>query len=436
MTFFRTDWLGRKSVRHLGHMLTLALVLCHICDAADELHNSNWPRLRGPLAAGQGGSQTFPHAWSGSDWAWSVELPGTGHGSPTIWQGRIYTASARAGADAAGGLRCVSCHALADGKLLWQAELPGPLERHHAQNSSASATVAVDELGVYWTWATDEGLRVEAFDHEGRRLWHAEPGAFVTEHGFGGSPAVWRELVIVPMEQDGPSCVVALDRRTGQERWRLPRDLARTNYSTPLVIEGAEPLVILASMAHGISGIDPATGKVRWERRCLPKRSVSCPVVVAGLAIATCGDGGGDNALLAVRLPAAGAPAGTEPEIAYTIDRSAAPYVPTPLASGGRLYLWGDRGVVTCLDAASGEVRWKGRVGGNFSASPVAVGGTVLNVSADGEVVVLADGDALEVLGRTPLGEECRATPAVVEGRMIFRTAGRLHALDSSPPQK
>ena len=79
-----------------------------------------------------------------------------------------------------------------------------------------------------------------------------------------------------------------------------------------------------------------------------------------------------------------------------------------------------------------GKELWRGRVGGGFSASPIVVGGSVINVSADGEVVVIADGDAFEVLGRTPLGEPCRATPAVVGGRMYFRSVGRLHALDAT----
>jgi outer membrane protein assembly factor BamB len=109
-----------------------------------------------------------------------------------------------------------------------------------------------------------------------------------------------------------------------------------------------------------------------------------------------------------------------------------APYVPTPVASAGRLYLWGDRGVVTCVEAASGATVWRGRVGGGYSASPIVVGGTIVNVSQDGEVVTIADGDAFEVLGRVPLGETCRATPAVVGRRMVFRTENRLRALDAA----
>jgi outer membrane protein assembly factor BamB len=392
-----------------------------------------WSRWRGASGAGAGGPRTFPVEWTADDLAWSAPLRGRGHASPVIHDGRIYTASA----DEDAALRFVACHALADGRQVWLREFPGPIDRHHVQNSSASGSVAVDAGGVYWLWAAHDGLRVEALDAaDGRQKWHVDLGPYEGEHGFGGSAAVCGDLVIVSNDQEGRSFVAALEAATGRERWRLPRESGKSGYATPLVVDGpAGPWIVLTSNAHGVTGIDAATGKVLWERNCLPKRTVSSPVLVGPLAIGTSGDGGGDTTLVAVRVPevVAGV-APVEPELVYRLDRSAAPYVPTPLAVGARLYLWGDRGVVTCVDAATGEVRWRGRVGGTFSASPIAVGGTIRNVSADGEVVTLADGDAFEVLGRAALGEECRATPAVVGGRMVFRTVGRLLAIDAEAP--
>lgn len=371
-----------------------------------------------------------------------VPLPGQGHASPVVWRQRVYTA----GADEAGAKRFVACHATADGRLLWQREIPGPIEPHHAQNSSASGSVTADELGVYWLWATRDQLRCEAMSHDGALLWHADLGPYASEHGFGASAAVWKDRLIVPIEHDGPSSIVALDTKTGGELWRLPRETARTAYSTPLVIESPDPhrvgeaVVVLASMAHGLTGVDPATGRVLWELRCFPKRTVSSPVMAGSLVLGTCGEGGGDNTLVAVRPPPLATEERTgrsgdarppEPDVAYRLDRSVAPYVPTPVCSGDRLYLWGDRGVVTCVGSNDGKERWRGRVGGGFSASPIVAGGSVINVSSEGEVVVIADGDEFTVLGRTPLGEPCRATPAVAGGRMFFRSIGRLYALDA-----
>ncbi|MCE9629936.1 MAG: PQQ-like beta-propeller repeat protein [Planctomycetia bacterium] len=415
----------------LPGIIWIAALLAAACGRtaiADDEALEPWPRWRGVAGAGLGGDRQFPLEWKDDAWAWTAALPGSGHASPVIHDGRIFTASA----DEAAGRRFVTCHSLADGSLVWSREIPGPIDRHHAQNSSASGSVAVDDAGVYWMWAAQDGLRVEAWTLDGRPKWHVDLGPYAGEHGFGGSATVCGDLLIVPNDQEGESFVVALETAGGRERWRLPRESGKAGYATPLVIEAAAGRqLVLTSNAHGITGIDAATGRVLWESRCLPKRAVSSPVVAGPLVIGTSGDGGGDNTLVAVRMPEGGA-ATVEPETVFSLDRSIAPYVPTPLCVGPRLYLWGDRGVVTCVDAHSGAVRWRGRVGGTFSASPIAVGGTIRNVSADGEAVAIADGDSFEVLGRTALGEECRATPAVAGGRMVFRTTGRLLALDAA----
>lgn len=414
-------------------VMQAALVAALACGAGRDRHSAaDWPRWRGPDGAGLGVGFTLPSDWTTAPWRWQVPLPGVGHSSPVVAGGRIFTASA----DEQSAMRFLCCHAVADGALVWRREIPGPIERHHVQNSSASGSVAVGAAGVYWAWATSDNLCVEAFTADGAPLWHMDLGRYECEHGFGASVAVWKDLVIVPIDQDGPSAVVALDAATGRERWRLPRDSASTAYSTPLVLERPDtaPLAVLASTAHGLTGLDPLTGRVLWERRCLPRRTVSSPIAADGLAIATCGEGGGDNLLVALRLPSAHDLAARpspplEPEIAYELGRGVAPYVPTPLRSGPRLYLWGDRGVVSCVALADGAPVWRGRVGGMFSASPIVAGDAVINVSADGEVVALRDGEEFVELGRRDLGEPSRASPAVAEDRLILRGASHLFAL-------
>jgi len=385
----------------------------------------NWPRLRGSAAAGVGGPLSDTDDLCTKAWAWSAELPGSGHASPVVHQGRIYVTSA----DPQTATRIISCHELTDGRLCWRVDQQATRDHHHAQNSLASSSPLVDAAAVYWSWASAERLWVEALDHEGRRLWQVSPGPYLAEHGYAASPAVWEQVLIVPMDQDGPSAVVGLDRKTGRQLWRLPRQTARTSCATPLVLEGDEPVVILSSMAHGLTAVDPRNGHVRWEHACFPRRTVSSPIRVGDLLVATCGEGGGNNLLVALEPPQQD---NGQPAVAYQLERGVAPYVPTPLATGERLYLWGDRGIVTCVDPGSGDVRWRGRVGGSYSSSPIAVGDTVLNVSADGEVVVIADSDRFEVLGRRQLDQPSRATPAVADGRLLFRSERRLYALDLS----
>lgn len=407
-------------------LATCALAACvALPSGVAAAPEEGWSRWRGRDAAGDGGDGSFPPAWSEDAWAWKTDLPGTGHASPVVWQDHVYTASA----DEAAGVRYLLCHDLDTGRQAWRHELPGKIDSHHVQNSSASGSVAADDRGVYWLWGTRENVRLESVSHEGRPRWHLDLGPFAAEHGFGGTPAVCGDTVVVPLEQDGPGMVVGVDVATGRERWRLARDGAgKASYATPLVVDHGrgDCGVICTSNAHGIYAIDPAHGRVLWQTTCFSRRTVSSPIQAAGLIIGTSGDGGGDNLLVAVRPPR-----GSEGEasVAYQIDRSAAPYVPTPLASRGRLYLWGDRGVVTCIRAADGSHVWKGRVGGNFSSSPIAVGGRIVNVSSDGEIVVIADADTFEVVGRTSLDEETRATPAVAGERLIFRSLSHLWAL-------
>jgi outer membrane protein assembly factor BamB len=419
-----------KTSRMFRSRLMLVMTMAWAGHALLAASPSDWPRWRGAEGAGQGGDVTLPRDWSAVAWKWKADLPGDGHGSPVVFRGGVYAAAA----DEQAAKRFLTCHDVADGRLRWQREFAGPIEPHHSQNSSASGTVAASDDGVFWLWATKDNLRVEAFSLAGAPLWHADLGPYQCDHGFGASPAIWRDLVIVPIDNDGPSAVVALDARTGRERWRVARESALAAYSTPLVIDrqpGAQPQVVLASNAHGLTGLDPATGALLWQTKCFPRRTVTSPILAGPLVVGTCGEGSGDNLLVAVALPA-GKPSGTPlpaPPTIYSLDRGVAPYVPTPVCSGTRLYLWGDRGVVTCVTAATGETLWRGRVGGNFSASPIVVGGAVVNVSADGEIVAITDGDSFEVLGRAALGETCRATPAVAGGTIYFRSTRRLFAL-------
>ncbi len=327
-----SSWKPEAWFCHWRHAQPLSALLVAVLGGMAALAASPaepWARWRGAHGAGHGGGASFPSEWTEADQAWAIDLPGVGNASPVVWRGRIFTASA----DADAGVRIVTCHALSNGKLIWRRDFPGPMEQHHAQNSSASGSVAVDERGLYWMWGTRAGSRVEALDHDGRPRWNAELGPFEAQHGYGATPAVCGDVLVVPDDQDVSSRVLGLDTGTGRERWRLERESAKADYSTPLVLDGdgGSPLVILTSMAHGVTGIDGATGEVLWENRCLFKRAVSSPITAGDLVIGTSGDGGGNNTLVAVRPPRGRA----EPEVAYTLDRSIAPYVPTPVMPMG-----------------------------------------------------------------------------------------------------
>ncbi len=182
--------------------------------------------------------------------------------------------------------------------------------------------------------------------------------------------------------------------------------------------------MIFNASAHGITSVDPKTGKINWEVTGLfEKRSCSSPVLADGLLIGSCGSGGGGNYVVAVH------PGGTDKpkagKLAYKIDKSA-PYVPTPIAKGELLFLWSDAGVVTCVRARTGETLWTNRVGGNYFGSPICVQDRIYNIAADGTLVVIAAAEKYDLLAKNTLGELSHSTPAVANGTLYLRTFSHL----------
>jgi outer membrane protein assembly factor BamB len=386
-----------------------------------------WPRFRGPNGAGQSEATTIPAAWSADDYLWKVELPGKGNSSPVLWGDRIFLLSA----DPRDGTRFVLCLSARDGRLLWKRDYPSTTHRVHVQNSLASSTPAVDAKRVYCAWATPEEFTLLALDHQGRDVWQLDLGPFTSIHGFATSPIVYRDSVIVTGDQDADSFLVAVDAARGTIRWKVPRKFQEpqnASFAVPCLFQrdGAADELIVCSWAYGVSSVDPASGATHWEAPLLERRPVGSPIVVEGLVLANCGEGSGNNTVVAVRPPAGGS---SEPRSVYKIDRTSAPYVPSLVANGTLVFLWGDRGIVTCIDGLSGKVHWRQRVGGDYFSSPVRVADRVYNVSVDGEVVALAASSEYKLLGRSPLGETTRATPAVAGGRMYLRTESHLLAV-------
>ena len=404
--------------------------------AARAAAQENWTRFRGPNGTGVvPQAERVPVRWSEKDYLWQTTLPGGGHSSPVFWQGRVFLTCAD---DTKTAQRIVVCLDAETGRILWQRHFASQPHRKHRFNSFASSTPAVDEKHVYVCWSTPQQYLVLALTHEGREVWRRDLGPFVSQHSSGVSPIVYNRLVVLPVFQDaeggGRSFIVALDRNTGQTRWRLDRKSTRVAYSTPCVYrtpEGKE-LLIFNSQSHGVTAVDPESGSVVWElsqvdgKPLLNKRSVSSPIVVRGLVFASCGSGGGGNYVVAVRPPGQGR---TEPELAFKIDR-AAPYVPTPVAKDDLVFLWYDRGIVTCVEVPSGRVVWRKRVGGNFFGSPICVGDRLYCLSTDGECVVLHAGRRYKLLARNPVGELSHATPAVYRGRLYLRTYTHLICLE------
>ncbi len=419
-------------------LLGILTVLWFSAPCAGE---GEWTRFRGPNGSGISDATTIPTQWTEKDYNWKVKLPGVGHSSPVVWGRRIFVTSG----DPESGKHSVCCLDATDGHAVWQRDYPSKTAAQRPDNAYATATPAVDDDGVVVTWATPEEVTLLALDHAGHEVWRRNLGPFVAFFGSGISPILLDDLVILnndqedpsllpghkqnPPEPAGKSCLLALDRKTGQTRWQTDRRTSFASYSTPCVYqdEGGRPMLIFTGAAHGITAVDPRKGNVLWEfGQPFLDRALSSPVVAHGLVIAGHGAGTRASRYVAVRP---GAPEkGVKPTLAYDV-KNAIPLIPTPLVKDNRLYFWTDEGVVSCRRLDTGDVLWEERVGESYYASPVWVNHCLYGVAKNGHVVVLAAADKFEVLGRMSLGELSYATPAVAGGVMYLRTRSQLFSL-------
>lgn len=385
----------------------------------------NWPRFRGPDGAGISDDRTIPAQWSDSDFAWKVDLPGKGHSSPVVWGERVFVTSA----DEATGDRILQCRRAHDGSVMWERKWEDRTFAKHMENSFASSTPAVDAKHIYLVWTTPERLLLIALDHDGKDVWREDLGPYVTQHGGGASPIVFENLLIFPNDQDGrASFIVALDCDTGKVRWKTPRKSTRFAASTPILYQppgGGATQLVLSSHAHGVTGVDPKTGKILWEvNDVFSQRVVASPTSTGGLVFASCGEGPRGKNLVAVKPGDGETPA----SVVYTLTQDV-PYVPTTLARDGLLFMWSDMGTVSCLEAESGNIVWRERlrgVGPGFFSSPVCLGDKLFCVSKEGTVYVVSATRQFKLLATNDLEDRSHATPAVAGGRMILRTYSHL----------
>lgn len=421
--------------------LALAAATVLIVAAGVRAGEGDWPRFRGPNGQGASDATTVPVKWTESDYNWKVKLPGTGHSSPVLWGNKIFLTCT----DAETARRLIVCLKASDGSKLWQRDYESKTYAQNDANSFASASPAADASGIVVTWSTPEEITLLALDMEGKEVWRRNLGPLVAKHGSGQSPIIFGDLVIFPNDQEdlnrmpmssgppqgqravGKSSLIAVDRKTGQTRWQTERQTALAAYSTPCIYqaEGGKPEIIFSSTAHGITAVDPATGKVNWEVNGIFKdRCVGSPVFAPGLIFAGYGLGTRGTLYVAVRPGSAEKKA----EVAYEIPKPV-PLVVTPIVKDGRLYLWYDDGTVACLKVETGEVVWREKAGGSYYGSPVWVSGRLYCIARNGDVVVLAAADKFEALARVPLGETSFATPAVAGGVMYLRTLNYLYSL-------
>src|SRR5262245_45653898 len=401
-------------------ILSFVLTTAAFCLSAAA---QEWTRFRGPNGTGETETSTIPASWTDKDLNWKIDLPGSdGHSSPVLWGDKLFILSANR--DTA--TRYLLCIDAKNGKTIWKREYSGVLHNLHVNSSFASVTPACDAERIYVAWSDPEFTRLMALDHDGNEEWTINLGDWVSQHGFGSSPMLYQDLVIINCSQEDAknpkvetrlpkeSFVVAVEQSTGKIRWRTDRKIVSASYSVPTVRrnEAGQDELLCNTQGEGLFALDPKTGKENWSAPVLSMRSVSCPLFVAGLVFGSTGSGGGGHYLVAVKP-------GKVPEEAYRIKTaptgqqsvSIASYVGTPVCRGNLMFIFEDRlGHASCIDAATGKVQWfKPRVGQMFFGSPVRAGDKIFVVDTEGTVICVAADKEFKELGRTELKELCRS---------------------------
>ena len=409
----------------MARRIALSLLFALIGLAA---HAEDWPQFRGPTGQGHSAERDLPLEWSESrNIVWKAPVPGRGWSSPVVVGGRIWMTSAVAerdgtslralayGTDTGRELVNVELFRLRDPKLL------------NLKNSHASPTPIVDGDRVYVHYGA-EGTA--AITTSGEIVWKTRV-PFMNQHGGGGSPVLYEDLLIFNCDGWDAAFVIALDARTGKARWktnrRSPADQA---YTTPLIIRVGDRDQVVSVGAYRAAAYDPRSGREIWRVSYRDGFSnVPRPVYGDGLVyIAT---GFQQPSLIAVRADGTGDV--TRTHTVWTQQR-AAPLTPSPLLADGVLYTVSDIGIVAALDATTGVPLWMQRLGGNYSASPVYADGRIYFQSEEGLTTVIAPGKEFRVLARNRLDGETLASLAVSGGSIFIRTDNHLYRLGTLSP--
>jgi outer membrane protein assembly factor BamB len=387
----------------------------------------DWPQFRGPDGQGHADAKSLPLKWSegSQNVAWKTAVAGLGWSSPVLSDGRIWMTAAT---EEGKSLRAV-CLDATSGKELHNVEIfklaaPGGI---HKKNSHASPTPILEGDRVYVHFGPHG---TACLSSKGAIVWKQQI-RYSPVHGPGGSPALWRDLLLISCDGGDAQFVVGLDKKSGLQRWRTPREpndyAKKFAFSTPLVIDVKGAPQAVSAGASSATAYDPQTGKPIWRVRYAEGYSV-VPRPVYGHGLVFIGTGYDKPTLIAVRPDGKGDV--TDSHVAWKLDKGA-PHNPSPLLVGDELYIVSDSGVAACLDAKTGRENWRERLGGNFSASPLEAAGRIYFLDEDGALTVVKAGKTFEKLARNELKARTLASPAAVEGALYLRTDKHLYRINA-----
>ena len=435
----------------------LGLALAMVCGGS--VAAADWPQWRGPRGTGATDEKNLPVTWSATEnVVWKAAIGGLGVSSPIVAGDRVFVTSqigtgvrrpgnhprlaqgsGTVGERALGAVRdgqaadddrtffVVEAFHRIDGRRLWQyrMEATGPLPGVHDKHNLASPSPVTDGQMVFAWFGTGQ---IVALDLNGKVVWERHLGKeiapFDISWGHASSPTLFGDTLLLLCDHTPASYLLAVDKKTGKERWRTDRGKGRMSYTTPFVVESAAGPELIVNSSQRVDAYDPRSGAFLWHVGGSNQFPIPAPTFHDGVLYMTRGYRSGPY--MAIRPGGRGDISASH--VVWEVP-TGAPYISSLVYDEGILYMASDVGAVTAIDAATGKRIWQQRVEGIFSASPVAGDGKIYFVSETGETIVLKAGRQPEVLARNDIGERLIASPAISNGQIFLRSDDRLFAI-------
>ncbi|MBL9158095.1 MAG: PQQ-binding-like beta-propeller repeat protein [Verrucomicrobiales bacterium] len=385
----------------------------------------SWPEFRGPTADGHAPEANVPTLWSAtSKTRWKIPVEGKAWSSPVIADGKVYVTTA-VSKDAKLSLKAL-CFELADGKQVWERTVFEKAEGAiHAKNSHASPTPVYAEGKLYVHFGHDGTAALNAGD--GSILWTQTSLSYAPVHGNGGSPVVHDGKLIFSSDGQADPFIVALSTADGSVVWKTPRNVTvqRTfSFATPLLIEVKGKIQIISPASGAVIAYDPADGQEIWRFRYGEGYSVVPRPLHRDGVIYVCS---GFNRAILYAVKTDGTGDVTDTHLVWQDDKTV-PKESSPILVGDEIYFNDDKGILSCLDAATGKEHYRERLDGQggYSASPVFAGDHLYFHNGNGITTVVKPGKTFTKVAENQLGEYGLSSFAVVSDGFVIRTEGHL----------
>jgi outer membrane protein assembly factor BamB len=407
-----------RRVRSLVFILLLALALPSSTDA------ENWPGWRGPLRTGVTTDTGVPTTWSPTENVlWKSAVPGTGISNPVVWGDRVFLTSSD-GRDQS-ELHII-CFDRDTGRERWHQRMWGTSPTlFYPKSGMASPSPITDGQRLWAFFGTGD---VFCFDMEGGLLWQRaladEYGPFENRFAASSSPLLFEGTLILQCDHYGASYVIALDRLSGVNRWKSDRPEVWLSWSSPQLVPVEDRVELILCGSEKVDGYDPRSGQRLWTVRGSARECVPTPVFGHGMLFAASGPNGTH-----IAIKPGGTGDVTDSHVVWRNDRST-PFVPSAIMLGDRYYVADDKGIASCIDALTGKLLWRKRMGGKFTASPIAADGKLFFTDETGGTIVLDARQAeYQELAHNQIGEDVYASPAISQGRLFVRTTKHLFCI-------